>query len=237
MKTGEAMESCGISYELTRKKMRNIRITIHPDGRVAVSAPYSAPEALISEFVASKREWILRHVKQAEEKLQANTAPDGSQLVLFGKAYPMIVTEGSTMTLRVTENAAELTVLPGTEMHKIDAFIEAWRRDALKSKLTELVPLWESRTGLYCREWRIKKMKTRWGTCNTAEKRVWFSLMLSEKPLRCIEYVILHELLHLKIPNHGAEFKAASDRYMPNWRMIKKSMTEPPIQINGDAYD
>ncbi len=235
--TGVAMEADGIRFDLTRKKMKNIRITVHSDGSVAVSAPFSAPESLITEFVASKREWILRHVSRIGEKKSEGAASDEDLFVLFGKAYRLTVREGMTMSFDISGADAVLTLPPGTDSVRAEEFTDAWRRGVLKEKIAELLPEWERRTGLYCREWRIKKMKTRWGTCNTAAKRIWFSLMLSEKRTECIEYVILHELLHLEIPNHGAEFKAASDRYMPGWRAIKKSITAPPGRISGEKND
>ena len=162
---------------------------------------------------------------------------DEALFILFGKVYRLTVREGMTMSLDISGADAVLTLPPGTDSVRAEEFTDAWRRGALKEKIAQLLPQWERRTGLYCREWRIKKMNTRWGTCNTAAKRIWFSLMLSEKRTECIEYVILHELLHLEIPDHGAGFKAASDRYMPGWREIKRSITAPPGGISGEKND
>ena len=158
------MESGGISFDLTRKKMKNIRITVHGDGRVAVSAPFSAPESLISEFVASKRDWILRCLNRIEAKKSEGAASDEALFILFGKAYRLTVREGMTMSLDISGADAVLTLPPGTDSVKAEEFTDAWRRGALKEKIAQLLPQWERRTGLYCREWRIKKMNTRWGT-------------------------------------------------------------------------
>ena len=179
----------------------------------------------------------MRCLTRTEEKKSESAASDEALFILFGKAYRLTVREGMTMSLDISGADAVLTLPPGTDSVRAEEFTDAWRRGALKEKIAQLLPQWERRTGLYCREWRIKKMNTRWGTCNTAAKRIWFSLMLSEKRTECIEYVILHELLHLEIPDHGAGFKAASDRYMPGWREIKRSITAPPGGISGEKND
>ena len=95
-------------------------------------------------------------------------------------------------------------------------------RKILTEKISEYMPEWEALTELYSTSWQIKNMKTRWGTCNIKTGKIWFNLHLAEKPEICLEYVILHELAHLKVPNHGSEFKAFVSKYMPDWREIKK---------------
>ncbi|MBQ2277779.1 MAG: M48 family metallopeptidase, partial [Clostridia bacterium] len=87
-------------------------------------------------------------------------------------------------------------------------------------------PVWERKTGLFCDTWHIKNMKTRWGTCNPKARRVWLNLQLARKPEECLEYVILHELAHLKIPGHGRDFEAFLDRYMPDWREIRARLND-----------
>ena len=97
-------------------------------------------------------------------------------------------------------------------------------RGMLEEKMSELFPKWERVTGLKPKEIRTKYMKTRWGTCNYKESRVWLALQLVQKPIQCIEYVILHELTHLRIPNHSREFWNEVEKYMPDWRDIKQQL-------------
>ena len=111
------------------------------------------------------------------------------------------------------------------EPHTLDAPVEnlkEWYRPILKTKIAELLPALEAQTGLYCSEWRVKDMKTRWGSCNITKKRIWLNLKLVQYPPECLEYVILHELIHLKVPNHSADFYAELDQYMPDWQMRRK---------------
>ncbi len=96
-------------------------------------------------------------------------------------------------------------------------------------KISELAPLWEQATGLFADEWRVRDMQTRWGSCNTVRKRIWLSLKLAPYPVCCLEYVIVHELCHLLVPNHGADFKALMDRFCPEWKKVKRL-------LNGGYY-
>ena len=96
----------------------------------------------------------------------------------------------------------------------------------LRADIAELLSKWERITGLKCSTWQIRKMKTRWGSCNVKTKKIWFNLYLAKTNTRCLEYIILHELLHVKIADHGAEFKEHMDYYMPSWREIRKEMKE-----------
>ena len=111
------------------------------------------------------------------------------------------------------------------KLHTLDAPVEnlkEWYRPILKAKIAELLPALEAQTGLYCSEWRVKDMKNRWGSCNITKKRIWLNLKLVQYPPECLEYVILHELIHLKVPNHSAAFYAELDQYMPDWQMRRK---------------
>jgi len=100
------------------------------------------------------------------------------------------------------------------------------QRKQLKMRIAKLLPRWERITGLYCQTWQIRKMKTRWGSCNIKTKKIWFNLHLAQTTNRCLEYIILHELLHIKIANHGKEFKENMDKYMPNWREVRKELNQ-----------
>ena len=100
------------------------------------------------------------------------------------------------------------------------------QRKKLRDKISELLPKWEAITGLYSSTWQIRKMKTRWGSCNIKTKKIWFNLHLAQTTNNCLEYIILHELLHLRVPNHGKDFKEQMDKYMPRWREVRKELNQ-----------
>ena len=105
-------------------------------------------------------------------------------------------------------------------------YFASWYRALLKAEVEKHLPKLEKITGLYCSSWQSKYMTTRWGTCNTNTRKIWLNLQLAKKPIECLEYVILHELAHLKVRNHGAEFIAILDQHMSYWRDLKKQATD-----------
>ena len=99
----------------------------------------------------------------------------------------------------------------------------------LKAEVKKYLPKWERITGLQCSSWQSKYMTTKWGTCNTTTGKIWLNLQLAKKPIECLEYVILHELVHLRVRNHGSEFVAEMNRYLQNWREIRKQLNESKL--------
>ena len=107
-----------------------------------------------------------------------------------------------------------------------DAFVKENLRKLLKSEIEKRLPKWEKITGLKCKSWQTKYMTTKWGTCSVDKKKLWFNLQLAQKPLICLEYIILHELTHLITRKHDDKFITHMDKYMPNWRDIKKQLND-----------
>jgi predicted metal-dependent hydrolase len=110
-------------------------------------------------------------------------------------------------------------------------WVNEWYREQLKEKIQKYLPKWEAITGLYPSSWQTKYMTTRWGTCNTKTGKIWFNLQLAKKPVECLEYVILHELVHLKVKNHGPDFVAMMDLHMPYWRDVRKNLNSQMLDF------
>jgi predicted metal-dependent hydrolase len=104
-----------------------------------------------------------------------------------------------------------------------------WYRKQFKSMVPALLAKWEAVIGVHADEWGVKRMKTRWGTCTPDAKRIWLNLELAKKPMNCIEYVIVHELIHLLERNHNARFKALMTQYMPLWNQYRAELNEAPL--------
>lgn len=188
-----------IPVTLIRKKIKHLYISVKPpDGTVIVSVPEYITDAQITELILSKQTWILQKQKEMQQqKLQPKREDEktcyhaGEKILLWGKSY--------CFSAPVTQP-------------------QEWYRTQLKAKIAELLPDWEAKTGLYCSSWHVKAMKTRWGSCNVTAKRIWLNLFLIHYPPECLEYVLLHELAHLKIQNHGKAFYDFLDQYMPDWK-------------------
>lgn len=227
---GIAKEICvsGIHIEVRKKKIKNLYLSVKPpDGRVVISAPYRIPDQVIEEFAKERTEWILRQIKRLEQMPQERERQylPGEALYIWGKRYTLVWREeGKKNSFVLCGDKAVIGMRNGSTAKQREAYIREQYRAMLKEETARLLPEWEARTGLHCSSWHTKYMKTRWGTCNTVKKRLWFNVKLAEKPLECLEYVILHELVHTKIGNHGKEFTAVMDRYMPEWREVKKRL-------------
>lgn len=221
-----------IPIEVTKKKVKNLRISVvPPDGRVRVSAPMRMSNAVIITFVRSKLDWIQKHREKArwQPKSVARCYVSGETLYVWGERYTLEVVYGRKRnSLELIGDKAFLTVREESTAEQRGAFVKEWYRAQLKSAVAEYLPKWEKLTGLYSSSWQSKDMKTRWGTCNTAARRIWLNVQLAKKPRECLEYVILHELAHLEVHDHGPRFKALLDRYMPDWRERKKLLNESP---------
>ena len=200
-----------------------------PDGKVRVSAPVHMSDESIAMFVRTKLTWIRKQQEKFEQqpRQSAREYVSGETLYVFGKQYFLHVEysyKGNSLVL--SGNEAILTVRKESTSKQREAFVNEWYRALLKEKIETYLPKWENITGLYCDSWQTKYMTTRWGTCNTKTRKLWFNLQLAKKPIECIEYVILHELAHLKVRNHSKEFVAILDQYMPYWREIKKLLND-----------
>ncbi len=220
----------GIRIEVRKKKIKNLYLSVKPpDGRVVISAPYGVSDQMMEAFVREKMEWIARQKKRMEQRppVEEKHYRSGESLYIWGKKYTLVLHEEERKNAFVLcgDNAL-LYMRRGSTKEQREAYIREQYRAMLKAEAARLVPVWEARTGLHCNSWHTKYMKTRWGTCNTVKKRLWFNVQLVEKPLECLEYVVLHELAHTKIGNHGKEFTAIMDQYMPEWREVKKRLNE-----------
>ena len=216
----------GITVEVTKKKIKNMHLYVKPpDGRVTVSAPRSMSRATIERFVLEKEAWIKKQVAKYENcPYGQREYVTGEWLCVWGQQYRLLVETGSKSSLVLTENAAILTAKSDSTAGQRERLVREWYRAQLKAEITRLLPLWEKNTGLIASGWQTKQMKTRWGTCNTTTRKIWLNVQLAEKSPDCLEYVILHELVHLAEKNHGEKFKALMDRYMPDWRSIKAKL-------------
>lgn len=217
------MEINGTQVILIRKKIKNIHLYVKaPDGRIEVTAPLKAKDEIIFSFVESKKDWIIKQQKKIRNSSenQIRNYESGEEAAVFGEKYKLIIQKNQNEnSVRIFDNCLILNVK--NENVDREKLLDDFYRRKLSEKIPDIINDFEKITGLHPSSWSIRKMKTRWGTCNVKTKKIWLSLMLAQKPAACIEYVVLHELIHLAVPNHGSEFKAYLDKYMPDWRYRK----------------
>lgn len=222
------IEISGIKIEVQKKNIKNLHLAVvPPDGMVRVSAPMHLSDESIAMFVRTKLGWIKKQQEKfAEQPRQTKREyVSGETLYVFGHQYFLRVEysyKGNSLVLE--GNEAILTVRKESTAKQRETFVNEWYRTLLKEKVKIYLPKWENITGLHCDSWQIKYMTTRWGTCNTNTRKIWLNLQLAKKPIECLEYVILHELAHLKVRNHSKDFVVIMDQYMPYWRDVKNTL-------------
>ena len=217
-----------IPIEVEKKKIKNMHIYVKPPyGDVLITAPKYITDKQIKEFIRERADWIIENVERIQNSpiTPEPTYDTGDTISVWGEAFTLEVYEDTRYSMTLGDDRiATLVVREGCTQEQKEAFVLEWYRDELKERVEILLPQWEEYTGLHCSSWQSKNMKSRWGTCNTKTKKIWLNVKLAEHPVECLEYVILHELAHTVVPNHGPEFKAILTRFMPEWKQVKKKL-------------
>ncbi len=220
--------------EVVHRDIKNLHVGVYPpSGRVRVAAPWRLDEDAVRLAVISRLGWIRR--KQAGFQQQARQSQrefvTGESHYVEGRRYRLGVTEhDGPPTVRLLNNTTlALTVRPDTNRDKREAVLYRWYRHRLRSRLPALLAKWELRVGTRGTEVRIKKMKTHWGTCSTDARRIWLNLELAKKPVLCLEYILVHEMVHLIERNHTDLFRQLMDRLMPQWRVYRDELNQSPL--------
>lgn len=221
----------GVPVELTRKNIRRMHLRVRcEDGGVTLAAPLGVPRSMLERFVGDNADWIAQKQRemQALPKRQLHRYRMGETIWLWGERRILAESAERTEGFRLQDGRAFLWLPPNAaEARRIYFAHEAYRRE-LACAIGEILPGLSAQTGLAAAEWRIKNMKTRWGTCNIRARRIWLNLQLAAKPRRCLEYVLLHELLHLVERYHNRRFYALLDHYMPSWRETRGLLNRSP---------
>lgn len=226
----ETIELDGVEISIKKKKMKHMYLRVlPPDGRVLVTAPNSFSDEMIREFVFSKRCWILEQRKRFEgQKVsEKHRYVTGGRFDLWGKEYELLVQE-SERPYQVVLSGDRIVMQIGKDSttEQREQLLNEWYRLQLKQAMPAVLQKCEKLTGLSVNEWRIKNMRTRWGTCNVAKKRIWLNLQLAKKSPECLEYVVVHELVHLLERGHNARFYGYMDRFYPNWKEVRERLSD-----------
>lgn len=221
----ETLKIGSIDIEIHRKDVKNLNITVHPPlGDVRVSVPLSMSETSLRMAIIGRLAWIKKQQSDFREQRRQSKREmiSGESHYLWGKHYRLNVIErngkhviqkhGKWLDLYVSSNATE------DNRRKV---IEAFYRIELKTALDDLLVEWQKRLHVKLNAYGIRKMKTKWGSCNTDAARTLFNLELAKKPYECLEYIVVHELVHLLVRTHNDEFKALMDVHVPDWKQRK----------------
>lgn len=221
----------GVSVTVIRKKIRSMNIYVKaPNGEVRVSVPDRTSEQLIRQFVASHMDWIEVQRQKMLARHVVHHFATGERYPVFGVPHTLVVQHGKTRrTCGVYKDGTHLmmTAMPQSTEEEREALLQKWQRTQLQDVASVMLHRWADDIGVEVKEWHIRRMHTKWGTCNYRAHRIWLSLALAEQPMECVEYVVVHELVHLLVPNHSAEFWALMTQYMPDWKERRIKLNTP----------
>jgi len=206
-----------IAVDVTLKDIKNVHLSVYPPaGRVRISAPKRMSIDTIRVFAISKLDWI----KQQQTKLreQERETPreyvDRESHYVWGKRYLLTVSVSDEPPLiELKHSRMLLLVRPGTDELKRQALLEAWYREQIKTAVPPLLTLWQPLLGVRVERFFVQRMKTKWGSCSPVTSGIRLNTDLAKKPRECLEYIVVHEMVHLLEPTHNRRFVALMDRH------------------------
>jgi len=224
----------GIEVEIERKDIKNLHIGVYPpNGRVRAATPLHLDNEAVRLAVVSRLSWIKKQQEsfKHQERQSKREMITGESHYFKGKRYRLDVveSEGRQEVRLINNKTMQIKVQPGTDRDKRLALLQKWYRQQLRNVINELRPIWEQKMELEIAELKIKIMKTKWGSCNIEDQRIWLNLELAKKPVSCTEYILVHEMIHFFERHHTERFRQLMEYYLPDWRMRKDELNASPL--------
>ncbi len=237
----EQITISNIEIDVVRKDIKNIHLAVYPPtGRVRIAAPLSVNEDAIRLYAISKLGWIKRHQRNfaGQERISPREYKNRESHYFQGKRYLLNIIEAQAPPKVVLKNKTyiDLFVRPETSTAKRHKIMNEWYREELKRLIPGLIEKWQKQMDLRVNEWQVKLMKIKWGSCNIEKKRIWLNLELAKKPIHCLEYIIVHEMVHLSERHHNDRFLYYMDTYLPNWKQLRAELNKLPVSHADWSY-
>lgn len=227
-------------YRLNMKDIKNLHISINPPtGEVRVSAPLAFDKTKIEATLLRRMSWIRRQILafETQHRQSSRRAVSGEDYYLRGKRYQLEVQDGASRgEILLKGGKIILAISSQTSEHSRVAFLDRWYRRELISDLKVLIPKLEQKTGIEIGGWSVRKMKTRWGTCQTERRHITINSELIKKDPSCLEYIVIHELIHLLESSHNANFIILLDQHLPNWKSLRNRLNSAPLAYANWDY-
>ncbi len=224
----------GLRVDVVRKPIKNLHLGVYPPyGRVRVAAPLKLSDDAVRLAVVTRMGWIRRQRAKfdAQSRQSERCYVSGETHYFLGQRYRLNLINGARagrVSIRNSRNL-DLFVRDGSDQIVRERVFLGWYREELRNRTAPLVEKWAARMKVPMPDWGIKRMKTKWGTCNIEARRIWLNLELIKKPPQCLEYIVVHEMAHFFVRHHSDEFVALMDRRLPQWRSIRDELNREPL--------
>ncbi|WP_407356522.1 M48 family metallopeptidase [Methanolobus sp. WCC5] len=231
----------GLVVDVVRKNIKNLHLGVYPpEGRVRVAAPLRVNDEAVRLAIISKLSWI----KRQQSKFQTQNRQSAREYVYreshyyLGHRYLLNVVyhKGPGKVIIRNKSVIDLYVREDADEAQREKVLVEWYRRELKKQIPPLIQKWEQIIGVKVNSWGVKKMKTKWGSCTPEAGRIWLNLELIKKSSNCLEYILVHEMMHLLERKHNDHFKELMDFYMPHWRLYRDELNRMPLAHETWTY-
>jgi predicted metal-dependent hydrolase len=231
---GNQIRLSGLSVQIVRKDIKNLHLGVYPPhGRVRVAAPLRVSDDAVRLAIIGKLGWIKKQQAKfaAQPRQSEREMVSGESHYFLGRRYRLRVIKhhGAGKVVLRNKSTMNLYVRPDTSAEQRKKVLQRWYREHLKTLVSPLIEKWQPKIGVQVADWGIKQMKTKWGACSVKARRIWVNLELAKKPVRCLEYIIVHELVHLLERHHSDRFTAFMDQFLPPWRRYRAELNQQPL--------
>lgn len=229
-----------IRVEVIKKDIRNVHLSVYPpSGRVRISAPLRMNKDTIRVFAIAKLGWIKKQQKKLREQERESEREylNRESHYVWGKRYLLRVVEREAPpSVEIKHSALVLNVRPGVTEVKKKEVLERWYRDQIKEVTPRLIAKWERIIGVRVQDFYVQRMKTKWGSCNESAGTIRLNSELAKKPRECLEYIVVHEMVHLLERTHNRRFMSLMDQFMPRWQSHRELLNRLPVRREKWVY-
>lgn len=229
-----------LQAEVTRKAIKHVHLSVLPPaGKVRVAAPRHMPLETIRLFVVSKLSWIRSQQRklQTQERETPREFLNKESHYLWGKRYLLEIHHADAApAVSLRPRKLYLQVRPGVDRVRCEAVLDAWYRQQVRDAVPPLLDKWEPLLGVKANRVFVQRMKTKWGSCTPAAGHIRLNTDLAKKPPECLEYIVVHELVHLLEPTHNEQFVVLMDLYLPHWRHLRQQLNRLPVRHEDWDY-
>jgi len=230
-----------LSVDVVRKNIKHMHLAVYPPtGRVRIAAPLRIDDEAVRLFAISKIGWIRKNQRSfvAQDRLAPRQYKERESHYFLGRRYLLriIVQDAPPKVVSKTKTYIDLYVRPNSTTAQRQTILNEWYRAELKKLIQPMIDKWQSRMGVAVNDWQVKQMKTKWGTCQIEKKRIWINLELAKKPVHCLEYIVVHEMIHLLERHHNERFLLLMEKYLPQWKFLKEELNRLPVSHGEWSY-
>jgi predicted metal-dependent hydrolase len=223
----------GIDIDVVYKDIKNLHIGVYPPaGRVRVAAPERLDDDQVRLAVIQRLPWIKRQrqrLQDAERQSEREMVGGESHYVWGVRTRLLVVEQPGRPRIEAEKNRLTLYVPEGTATERRQELLDQWYRQQLRQTIPTLITKWEAKLDVSVPKWTIRRMKTKWGSCNRETRHIWLNVELAKKHPDCLEYIVVHEMTHYFEHDHGDRFTKLMDSFMPDWQRRREILNDAPL--------